>query len=216
MQSGFNMTGIHNKKFEAAMKDHGSVNIWFKKSSLKQDTNHKKMDLKHSDLSILVACVLRKIFNQPFRQTISLYSQITQMLDIPWRLPNHTTLVRREKKLEGLLPVVCSSQKDLEVVITDDGVQIVEDSEALNAMLRDGEWSGIEFNQSYVKLINGSKRFLQKQELDLNVPIHKLSLNTQAEVEDEEEYTFYRKSKRKHGNYDSLALLRMLTPSISF
>lgn len=136
-------TGKNNKKsvyrvrnwsaYNKSLKQRGSLTFWFDEKVIKnwnyQGPPQQGAQYVYSDLAIQTGLIFRKLFNLPLRQTEGFLESLIELLKISLKVPNYSTLCRRNKTLTIDLP----TRK------TNDPVYVVIDSTGVK-VYGEGEW----------------------------------------------------------------------------
>jgi hypothetical protein len=61
----------------------------------------------YSEVAILCALSLKVIFQLPFRATEGLLGSLMELMDLPLKVPDYTTLSRRQSSLDSFCPPTC-------------------------------------------------------------------------------------------------------------
>ena len=109
----------NSKEYDQALKNRGSLTIWFSDdavSSWNANSSMKKKrggQIKYSDLSIETCVTLSLIYKQRLRQNEGFVESLIKLMNLDLATPDFTTISRRSKslklklfKLESLEPIV--------------------------------------------------------------------------------------------------------------
>jgi len=95
-------------QYEAGLRRRGDLTLWFSEEAIaawQAPTGEKPGgQLVYSDLAIEVALTVRLVYGLPLRQTKGFLQLISTLLDLGLRIPDHTTLSRRSKRLNVRMP----------------------------------------------------------------------------------------------------------------
>src|SRR3954470_10311656 len=99
--------------YDASLRQRGSLTVWVTEEAIASWRAEPRMTRGgqpwYSALAILTALTLRAVFRLAFRQTEGLIGSIIGLLGLCLRVPDHTTLSRREATLEVPRPRSSSS-----------------------------------------------------------------------------------------------------------
>jgi len=95
--------------YNRALAKRGSLTVWFDEKSVQQWHNtdqcsgrgHPKI---YSDASIQCMLMLKAVFRLPLRATQGMVESLIELLGLPIRAANYTTLCRRQKDLDVSIP----------------------------------------------------------------------------------------------------------------
>ena len=95
--------------YEAGLKQRGSLTFWITLQALRgwyhQGPTQRGRQNTFSDLAIQTALMLRLVSTLPLRQTEGVLTSILALMGVDLRVPDHTTLCRRQGDLNVDLPV---------------------------------------------------------------------------------------------------------------
>ncbi len=120
-------------EYDAALKQRGSLTFWLSEEMIEQWLNQEKTGRKgasntYSDLAIELMATLQSLFNLAGRQTEGFVASIFTLMGVSLSVPDHSTLSRRLKTLEVVLPVIPRSE-GLHVVVDSSGVKVYGEGE---------------------------------------------------------------------------------------
>ena len=119
--------------YDKALVQRGSLTVWLSEEALDgwryTGPTQRGAQFLYSDLAIETALTFRKLFRLPLRQTEGFVQSLLDLMDVPLRAPDHTTLSRRQTGLTVDLPVQPSDQPR----------HLVVDSTGLK-LYGEGEW----------------------------------------------------------------------------
>ena len=95
--------------YNRALIKRGSLTIWFEEESIESWHNTGMPDGRgrpqvYSDASILCMLMLKSVFRMPLRATQGMVESLIELLALPIKAANYTTLCRRQADLEVPLP----------------------------------------------------------------------------------------------------------------
>lgn len=121
--------------YEAALVRRGSLTVWLTEEAIAAwyaaATGERGGQPVYSDLAIETGLTLRLVLHQPLRQTEGALRSIATLLDVPIRIPDHTTLSRRSGDLK-VLPKCLARDEPLHVLVDSTGVKIYGEGEWLD------------------------------------------------------------------------------------
>jgi hypothetical protein len=90
-------------QYEAGLRKRGDLSLWFSDEAIaawQAPTGAKPGGQPvYSDLAIEAALMVRLVYGLPLRQTEGFLQSMSTLLDLGLRIPDHTTLSRRSKRL---------------------------------------------------------------------------------------------------------------------
>ena len=118
--------------YNQALVQRGSLTLWFSEDVLDQwyyqGPKQRGAQLTYTDLVIETALSLKAIFRLGFRQSQGLLASILRLLDVERKVPDYTTLCRRQKSLSVDLGAT-KAQQARHVVIDSTGLKIYGEGE---------------------------------------------------------------------------------------
>ena len=96
-------------EYNTALIQRGSLTIWFNVDTLEQwrqptQTGKRGHPFEYGDIAITCALTLRAVYGLALRQTQGFLASLLELVKLPWEIPHYTTLCRRQKTLDVLLP----------------------------------------------------------------------------------------------------------------
>jgi transposase len=96
-------------KYNAALVQRGSLTLWFDEEAIAKWKNEEKSGKRgrsnqYSQMAIECMAVLGEVYSLPLRATEGFVSSIMKMMKINLAVPDFSTLSRRKRKLEIVLP----------------------------------------------------------------------------------------------------------------
>lgn len=97
------------KEYNEALVKLGSLTFWFDEEVIAAWHDVEKTDCRgrppvYSDVAILCALSLKVIFQLPLRATCGLLGSLIELMGLPLKVPDYTTLSRRQSKLSLEIP----------------------------------------------------------------------------------------------------------------
>ncbi len=122
------------KEYNEALVKRGSLTLWFDEEVIKawhlvSIIDDRGAPPTYSDVAILCALSLKVIFQLPLRATEGLLCSLVELMGLPIKVPDYTTLSRRQAKLRVEIPSL----------IPTDSRHVVIDSTGLK-VFGEGEW----------------------------------------------------------------------------
>ena len=129
------------REYERGLRSRGDVTIWLSEAAIAAWTPPKNGlrggQRRYSNLAILTALTLRVVFRLPLRQTEGFLDSLLTFMDLELKVPDHTTLSRRNQDVE--VPVLARAYKG--------PIHLVVDSTGLK-ILGSGEWNAHKYKAS--------------------------------------------------------------------
>jgi hypothetical protein len=124
---------INWPEYNRALVRRGEIDFWINDKAIKKWTYQGKRSqgspIIYSDLSIQAALVIRSLFLLDLRSTEGLVKTLTNLMKIDIRVPDFTTICRRQKKLKVSIPARRISTEPLHVVIDSTGLKVYGEGE---------------------------------------------------------------------------------------
>jgi hypothetical protein len=118
--------------YEAALRKRGDITLWFDEAAIDgwnaAPSGRPGGQRRYSDVAIVTALTLRVVFHLALRQTEGFVGSLIRMMDLDLKTPDHTTLSRRNSKVE-VPPLAKKSDEPIHVVIDSTGLKVVGDGE---------------------------------------------------------------------------------------
>lgn len=119
-------------EYNKALKQRGSLIIWFSPESISkwkhQGEAQQGAQFQYSDLSIETMLTVKLVYNLAFRQLEGFMSSIAKLLKLNIRIPNYSTVCRRQKGLSVKLPVR-KKNEFVHLVVDSSGVKVFGEGE---------------------------------------------------------------------------------------
>jgi len=120
-------------QYNAALVQRGSLTVWISHDTLDAWQNHTRTGQRgrphvYTDMAILCMATLEAIYHTPLRATEGLLASVIRLLGLDLPVPDYTTLCRRRKTLEVVLPR-CASHEPLHLVVDSTGVKVYGEGE---------------------------------------------------------------------------------------
>ncbi len=121
------------RDYNRSLVNRGSLSIWFDEASIKAwhapaGTGQAGRPPVYTDVAIQCALTLKSVFHLPLRATEGLVASLIEMLALPIKAPNYTTLSRRQQSLE-IQVVTQRSHEPLHLVTDSTGLKIFGEGE---------------------------------------------------------------------------------------
>jgi hypothetical protein len=120
------------RDYNRGLVNRGSLTFWFDEESIKNWHSSNKpgrgRPQLYADPAILCMLTLKAVFSLPLRATQGLVASLINLLQLPIKAADYTTLCRRQSKLEVPLPKKRSS-KALHVVFDSTGLKVFGEGE---------------------------------------------------------------------------------------
>lgn len=135
------------KAYNAALKSRGSLSVWFDKDMQWNalPTGKRGRQAEFSDAAIQFCLTIKCLFNLALRQTTGFVDSLLQLANLNWKVPDSSTICRRQKHLK----VIISARK------SSGGLQLLVDSTGIK-ILGEGEWKtkkhGAEYRRQWRKV----------------------------------------------------------------
>jgi IS5 family transposase len=120
------------KEYNAALVRRGCLTVWMDEKTLQSwryvGPKQQGAPIQYSEMAITCALSLRHLFHLPLRATEGFLHSIFALLDCPLPVPHYTTLCRRARHLQVVLPHV-STNEPLHLVIDSTGIKVYGEGE---------------------------------------------------------------------------------------
>jgi len=119
--------------YDEALIKRGNVTLWFAKEVIVEQwkpsaTGKRGAVIQYSDIAIQTMLTLKAVFRLPYRSVEGLGRSLMQLMGLNLRIPDHTSLSRRAKKLNVVIP--CRTHADpLHIVIDSTGLKVYGEGE---------------------------------------------------------------------------------------
>jgi hypothetical protein len=117
-------------EYEAGLRQRGSVTVWISQEQLRgwgpAERGQRKPGgrQRYSNHAIETALTVGMVFHLRLRQTEGFLSSLFSLLDLSCRVPDHTTISRRARKL-GKLPIgSAAGNRPVHILVDSTGLQI--------------------------------------------------------------------------------------------
>lgn len=134
-------------EYNAALKARGSLTIWLDKDMQWHAPASGKRGRQHifSDAAIQFCLSIKCLFGLALRQSLGLVESLLRMAGLNWRVPDFSTVCRRQKTLRVQLPYRASTSA-LDLLVDSTGIKF----------LGEGEWKrkkhGAEYRRQWRKV----------------------------------------------------------------
>jgi hypothetical protein len=120
-------------EYNKALVNRGSLTLWFEESQLErwhqpERTGYRGSPMIYSDWAIQCALTIREIFQCPLRVTEGFLKSLVKLLSLPLKVPNYSTLSRRQQTLMVKLPRA-SSRTPRHLVVDSTGLKVYGEGE---------------------------------------------------------------------------------------
>lgn len=121
------------KQYNAALVQRGSLTLWVSDEILAQWRHHGKHNQRgkpryYSDTAIYCMATVEEVFHLPLRATEGLMQSIVKLLGLDLPVPDYTTLCRRRRTLEVVLPRR-QNNEPLHLVVDSTGIKVFGEGE---------------------------------------------------------------------------------------
>jgi len=118
--------------YEESLRRRGDITLWFDEGAIDgwnaAPSGRPGGQRQYSDLAIVTALTLRVVFHLALRQTEGFVASIIRLMGLDLKTPDHTTLSRRNSKVE-VPPLAKKSDGPIHRVIDSTGLEVVGDGE---------------------------------------------------------------------------------------
>ncbi len=134
-------------EYNAALKARGSLTIWLDKGMQWYAPSSGKRGRQHifSNAAIQFCLGIKCLFGLALRQSLGMVESLLRLAGLDWRVPDYSTVCRRQKTLQVQLPYRASTTA-LELLVDSTGIQF----------LGEGEWKrkkhGAEYRRQWRKV----------------------------------------------------------------
>ena len=92
--------------YNTALKQRGSLSIWFdpEMSWHGPPTGKRGRQPEFSDAAIQACLTMKVLFGMPLRQTTGFVESLLRLAGLDWKVPDFSTLCRRQKALSVAIP----------------------------------------------------------------------------------------------------------------
>ena len=92
--------------YNTALRQRGSLSIWFDPDMewYAPSTGKRGRQREFSDAAIQVCLTMKVLFGMPLRQTTGFVESLLRLAGFDWKIPNFSTLCRRQKTLSVAIP----------------------------------------------------------------------------------------------------------------
>lgn len=121
------------KQYNNALVQRGSLTLWFSDDMIADWINHQKTGRRgrpdtYADTAILCMATLQEVYHLRLRSTEGLLLSLMKLMNLDLAIPDYSTLCRRRKTLEVVLPRLRTSGP-LHVVVDSTGVKVFGEGE---------------------------------------------------------------------------------------
>jgi hypothetical protein len=115
-------------EYEAGLRRRGDLTVWLSEDSInswREPPSGKPGGQRtYADIAIEAALTIRMIFHLPLRQTEGFLGSFVRLLEVDLPIPDHTTLSRRLKKLNGISFRSGQNHQPIHLLIDSTGLRI--------------------------------------------------------------------------------------------
>ena len=120
-------------EYEKSLRDRGDVTVWLSQGAVNawtpEKTGKRGGQAIYSDIAIETAFTFRLVFHLPLRQTEGFVGSILKLMDLDLRVPDHTTLSRRNRTLEVRKRITVLPDGPLCFIVDSTGLKICGEGE---------------------------------------------------------------------------------------
>jgi hypothetical protein len=113
-------------EYNAALKARGSLTIWLDKGMQWYAPSSGKRGRQHifSNAAIQFCLGIKCLFGLALRQSLGMVESLLRLAGLDWRVPDYSTVCRRQKTLQVQLPYRASTTA-LELLVDSTGIQFL-------------------------------------------------------------------------------------------
>lgn len=117
-------------EYNAALKARGSLTIWLDKGMQWYAPSSGKRGRQHifSNAAIQFCLCIKCLFGLALRQSLGMVESLLRLAGLDWRVPDYSTVCRRQKTLQVQLPYRASTTA-LELLVDSTGIQFLGEGE---------------------------------------------------------------------------------------
>ena len=117
-------------EYNAALKARGSLTIWLDKGMQWYAPSSGKRGRQHifSNAAIQFCLGIKCLFGLALRQSLGMVESLLRLAGLDWRVPDYSTVCRRQKTLQVQLPYRASTTA-LELLVDSTGIKFLGDGE---------------------------------------------------------------------------------------
>ncbi|MBP8285281.1 MAG: IS5 family transposase [Rhodoferax sp.] len=117
-------------EYNAALKARGSLTIWLDKDMqwYAPASGKRGRQQMFSDAAIQFCLSIKCLFGLALRQSLGLIQSLLELAKLNWRVPDFSTLSRRQRTLQVQLPYRCSSTA-LDLLVDSTGIKFLGEGE---------------------------------------------------------------------------------------
>lgn len=126
--------------YNAALKSRGSLTVWLDEGMqwYAPKSGKRGRNTLYSDQAIQCCLSIKCLFGLPLRQSIGLVESLLKLSNLPWTAPDYSTVCRRQKDLQVIIPYR-PSQGGLDLLVDSTGIKF----------LGEGEWKRKKHGSDY-------------------------------------------------------------------
>ena len=123
-------------QYNKSLVNRGSLIFWFEEKTIKKwhdckSTKEPGRPQLYSDLAIRSALIIRAVFHLSLRATEGFIASLITLMRLKIKCPNYTTLCKRQRSLENVLPrkLLDNNEKSMHIVVDSTGLKIFGEGE---------------------------------------------------------------------------------------
>lgn len=116
--------------YNQALKQRGNLTFWIEPETRWYATPNGKPERNHkfTDTAIQTCLTIKTLFNLPLLQTQGFMQSIIQLAQLDWEAPDYSTLSRRQKHINIIIPYN-KSTNGLDILIDSTGIKMTGEGE---------------------------------------------------------------------------------------
>ncbi len=122
-------------EYNKSLKSRGSLCIWLDKEMawFADGSGKRGRSLTYSDSAIQFCLSLKCLFGLPLRQSIGLVESLLELSGLDWPVPDFSTVSRRQKRLQVVIPYRCNSDV-LHLLVDSTGIKMLGEGASRRAL----------------------------------------------------------------------------------
>lgn len=122
------------KDYNEALVQRGSVTFWFNEESIINWHEAKKEGVRgrpkeYSNLAIICGLTIKAVFKLPYRATEGFIKNLVDRLSLAIKVPDYTSLCKRQKDVNVVLPKKINKGEGLHIVCDSTGLKVFGEGE---------------------------------------------------------------------------------------